>query len=85
MPFLALGRDDPLPLQVICYNLCSSMNFEGRYVIQLETGCGKTALCFVIACYYVSRGMKALIVNDSEELTFRDYKKAQEASNQLNV
>jgi hypothetical protein len=29
--------------------------------------------------------MKALIVNESEELTFRDYKKAQETSNILNI
>jgi hypothetical protein len=54
-------------------------------VIQLETGCGKTALCFTIACFYVNKGIKALIVNESEELTFRDYKKALETSNSLNL
>jgi superfamily II DNA or RNA helicase len=65
--------------------LCTSEDFEGRHVIQLETGCGKTALCFTIACHFAKKGMKALIINESEELTFRDYKKALETSNNLNL
>jgi superfamily II DNA or RNA helicase len=65
--------------------LCTSENFDGRHVIKLETGCGKTALCFTIACHYAKKGMKVLIVNESEELTFRDYKKAQETSSNLDL
>jgi superfamily II DNA or RNA helicase len=48
----------------------------GRWLIQLETGTGKTALCFAVACKYVDIGFKVLVLNVSEELTFRDYKKA---------
>ncbi len=81
--FLAIGIEDPLPLQVICFNFCTSGNFNGRYVIQLETGCGKTALCFTIASHYAKKGLKAIIMNESEELTFRDYKKAEETCQDL--
>ncbi len=78
--FLALGIEDPLPLQVVCINFCTSDIFQGRCVIQLETGCGKTALCYTTASYYAHIGKKGLIINESEELTFRDFKKAQEVS-----
>jgi superfamily II DNA or RNA helicase len=49
---------------------------EGRWLVQLDTGSGKTALCFAVACFYARKGFKVLILNVSEELTFRDYKKA---------
>ena len=54
-------------------------------MIQLETGSGKTALCFTIASYYARKGLKAIIMNESEELTFRDYKKAEEACHNLQL
>ena len=31
--FLALGIEDPLPLQVVCINFCNSDIFQGRCVI----------------------------------------------------
>jgi archaellum biogenesis ATPase FlaH len=45
-------------------------------LVQLDTGTGKTALCFTIACHYANLGNKVFIINVSEELTFRDFKKA---------
>jgi hypothetical protein len=43
-------------------------------MIQLETGSGKTALCFTIGCSFALKAVKTLIINSSEELTFRDFK-----------
>ncbi len=54
-----------------------------RCLVQLETGSGKTALCFTIACYYASRGFKVFIVNESDELTFRDFKKVENGAKNL--
>jgi hypothetical protein len=61
---------------VLCFNFCTSSKFQGKWLIQLDTGTGKTALCFTIACFYASQGLKVFIINISEELTFRDYKKS---------
>ena len=44
--------------------------------MKLETGSGKTALSFVIACNAISKGLRVLLINVSDELTFRDFKKA---------
>ena len=44
--------------------------------MQLETGSGKTALSFVIACNAHTKGLKVLLINVSEELTFRDFLKS---------
>jgi hypothetical protein len=46
-------------------------------MINLETGSGKTALCLTIACHYATTGLKVVIINDSDDLTFRDFKKAE--------
>jgi len=75
--FQAVGIEAPLPLQTACYNLCTSDSLDGRWLVQLETGSGKTALCFPVACHYSCNGNKVLVVNESEELTFRDFKKAE--------
>ncbi len=48
-----------------------------RYFFQLDTGQGKTALCYLIALRIVlEKRKKVFIVNKSNDLTFRDYKKA---------
>ena len=60
-------------------------NLQGRYLFQLETGSGKTALSYTIACHYACNGHRVLIVNESEELTFRDYKKAEESCKQIEI
>jgi superfamily II DNA or RNA helicase len=52
--FSAIGIENPLPLQVLCYNFSTSSRLSGRFLIQLDTGSGKTALCFTIGCYYAS-------------------------------
>ena len=75
--FQAMGIEVPLPLQAICYNFCSSHDLSGRWLLQLDTGSGKTALCFAVACHYAGLGFRVFVVNGSEELTFRDYKKAE--------
>ena len=74
--FKAIGIEVPLPLQAVCFNFCTSSMFKGRWLVQLDTGTGKTALCFTIACHYASLGNQVFIINVSEELTFRDFKKA---------
>ena len=51
--------------------------------MQLQTGTGKTSLCFALACQGVMQGLKVLIVNSSDELTFRDFQKADTASKAL--
>ena len=53
--------------------------------MQLETGSGKTALSFVIACNAYTKGLKVLLINVSEELTFRDFKKADACSRDLEI
>ena len=53
--------------------------------MQLQTGTGKTSLCFALACQGVMQGLKVLIVNSSDELTFRDFQKADTASKPLEV
>ena len=62
------------------YNLITDEAFDGKWMIQLDTGSGKTALCFTVAANYASRGYKSIIINNSDELTFRDFKKAQQAA-----
>jgi hypothetical protein len=57
----------------------------GRWLIQLDTGTGKTALCFTIACHYANRGQRVFIINISEELTFRDFKRAQSTANMTQI
>lgn len=76
--FKAIGIEVPLPLQAMCFNFCTSSIFKGRWLIQLDTGTGKTALCFTVACHYASLGKKVFIIHISEELTFRDYNKARQ-------
>jgi hypothetical protein len=53
----------------------------------LDTGSGKTALCYTLGCTFASQGLKTLIINSSDELTFRDFKQAEKtfASHQLSV
>ena len=53
--------------------------------MQLETGSGKTALSFVIACNSFFKGLKVLLINVSDELTFRDFKKADSCSKALEM
>ena len=53
--------------------------------MQLETGSGKTVLSFVIACNAYTKGLKVLLINFSEELTFRDFKKAHACSWELEI
>jgi hypothetical protein len=83
--FSALGIRYPLPLQELCYNFCTATNFSGRWVVQLETGSGKTALCFTVACNYFNKGYRVVIVNNSAELTFRDFMKAERAAKELKI
>ena len=52
--FGAVGIENPLPLQALCYNFCTSSSLSRRFLIQLDTGSGKTALCFTIGCFYAS-------------------------------
>ena len=75
--FNYLGISSPLSLQQLCYNFCTSPELKGRWLVQLETGSGKTALSFTIASDHAARGYNVLIVNDSAELTFRDFKRAE--------
>ena len=78
--FQACGISCPLPLQLMSYNLATDEAFDGKWMIQLDTGSGKTALCFTVAANYASRGFKSITINNSDELTFRDFKKAQQAA-----
>jgi hypothetical protein len=73
---MGMGISRPLPMQIIAYNFCTSPELKGNCLLQLDTGSGKTALCFTVACEYVALGFKVIIINDSMELTFRDFKKA---------
>jgi hypothetical protein len=54
-------------------------------MIKLETGSGKTALCFTIGCSFASKAIKTLIINSSEELTFRDFKQAEKSCEVANI
>jgi superfamily II DNA or RNA helicase len=75
--FKAIGIIQPLPLQILCFNFCKRGGADLRHLIQLETGQGKTALCLTIAAAFTKFGRRVLIINDSEDLTFRDFKKAE--------
>ncbi len=57
-----------------------------RYFFQLDTGQGKTALCYLIALRIVlEKRRKVFIVNKSKDLTFRDYKKAYTVAKDVDV
>jgi archaellum biogenesis ATPase FlaH len=65
---------------VVAFNLCTSEALLGRWLVLLDTGSGKTALCFTIACSFASKNHQVLIINSSDELTFRDFKLAEKSS-----
>jgi hypothetical protein len=57
-----------------------------RYFFQLDTGQGKTALCYLLALRIVlEKRTRVFIVNKSKDLTFRDYRKAYRLAKNLNV
>ncbi len=70
---------------MVAYNLCTSDSLIGRWLVLLDTGSGKTALCFTIGCSYASKNYKVLIINSSEELTFRDFKLAEKSSEKTKI
>jgi hypothetical protein len=74
--FKAIGIEVPLPLQILCFNFCTTVAMMSRWLVRLDTGTGKTALCYAIGSAYAYQGFKVIILNGSEELTFRDYEKA---------
>ncbi len=51
--FKGVGIEVPLPLQILCFNFCTKFASMGRWLVQLDTGTGKTALCYAIGCAYV--------------------------------
>lgn len=61
------------------------MALESRHLIQLETGQGKTALCLAIGAFFINDCQKVFIMNQSEDLTFRDFKKAEKCSAALKI
>jgi hypothetical protein len=65
---------------VVAFNLCTSETLLGRWLVLLDTGSGKTALCFTIGCSFASKDYQVLIINSSDELTFRDFKLAEKSS-----
>ena len=50
-------------------------------MVHLDTGMGKTAFCLSIAYFFASQGRKVAILNYSEDLCFRDFKKAEARQN----
>ena len=42
-------------------------------------------MCFTLGCAFSTQGLKVCIVNQSEELTFRDFKKAEKPGSYLNI
>jgi Mrp family chromosome partitioning ATPase len=69
----------------LCYIIDQVITTSSIYTITAKTGSGKTALCFTIACSFATRGLKVMIVNQSEELTFRDFKKAEKSCGAMEV
>jgi superfamily II DNA or RNA helicase len=65
-----------LPIQNLAFQLCTNFAADEKNFLQYQTGQGKTALCLAIACYLNQLGRRVFIINDSQELTFRDYKKS---------
>jgi hypothetical protein len=64
---------------------CPEMDND-RSFFQLDTGQGKTALCYLIALRFVQvKGKSVFIVNKSDDLTFRDFKKAYSLSQAQDV
>ena len=83
--FKGIGIIRPLPLQTLSFNYCKHQIGKGKFLLALETGQGKTALCLAVGCMAVKNGANVWIINVSPELTFRDFKKAEECSQKLNV
>jgi hypothetical protein len=83
--FDAQGITNLLPLQHVCFNICSHALFTGRRFIQYDTGQGKTALCLAIATSRARDGACVFIANSSADLTFRDHKKGSLISGKLKV
>ena len=83
--FRALGIASLTPQQTLGYNFFRTARSSSKWVMQLQTGTGKTSLCFALACQGFIQGLKVLIVNSSDELTFRDFQKADTASKALEV
>ena len=83
--FKAIGIVYPLPLQILCFNFCKNLALDSRHLIQLETGQGKTALCLAIGAFFMNDSQKVFIMNQSEDLTFRDFKKAEKCSAALKI
>jgi hypothetical protein len=75
-----------LPAQHILLKFTRPEFRNPRYFFQLDTGQGKTALCYLIALRIVlEKRRKVFIVNKSKDLTFRDYKKAYNAAKDIDV
>ena len=71
--------------QSICYQLLTEALPKKRWFIQYQTGQGKTALCLAIGSYFAKASRIVFLVNYSQELTFRDYKKAQAISHEIGI
>jgi hypothetical protein len=83
--FKGIGIIRPLPLQTLSFNYCKHQIGKSKFLLALETGQGKTALCLAVGCMAAKNGATVCIINASPDLTFRDYKKAEECSKRLNV
>jgi len=60
----------------VAFRLCLEGLVQGQHYFRYQTGQGKTALCIGIAVAKARQGSCVVVLNESLDLTFRDYKKA---------
>ena len=53
---MAAGIQAPLPIQIMCYNYSTTYDSQTHFLIQLDTGMGKTALCLAVAHHFALSG-----------------------------
>ena len=71
-------------MQILAYNFCKLRLGKEKFLLSLDTGQGKTALCLAVGCLAAEQGFSVYIVNGSSDLTFRDYKKAEDCNLKFN-
>jgi hypothetical protein len=57
-------------------NYCLQAITVEHIFIRFDVGYGKTSLCFALAVESAQAGSKVFVVNALQDLTFRDFKKA---------
>ena len=72
LPFKKLSISTLLPVQELAYRICAQPNKLSRVAIQYPTGQGKTSVCFAVGIYLARQGKQVIVLNESDELTFRD-------------